>query len=160
MASRRGPSHPGWENPPRLESFPRLRGRDERRANQPLLIVALCVALIFVALITFPILTSSRGSSGASPLGSGGSGLVAASATPTPTPSPTPGMSFRQYVVKSGDFMSSIAITFNLRLCELLAANPGVVPDHIELGMQINIPIPFSIGCATQAPKASATPGT
>ena len=36
--ARRGPSHPGWENPPRLENFPRLRSREDHRANQPLLV--------------------------------------------------------------------------------------------------------------------------
>jgi len=61
--ARRGPRYPGWENPPRLENFPRLRSREDRRANQPLLLAAVGMALVMVTLVLFPILMSPKGSS-------------------------------------------------------------------------------------------------
>ena len=155
MASRRGPSHPGWENPPRLESFPRLRGRDDRRANQPLLIMALCVALIFVALITFPIVMNQHGPAPVGSLGSGGSGLPLPSVNSSPTPTPAPLYSFRRYQIRKGDYMSAIAITNNLKLCELLAANPDKDPNVILPGDWVNIPVPGTLACVTPAPSAS-----
>src|ERR1035437_2419190 len=80
--ARRGPSHPGWENPPRLEHFPRLRSREDRRANQPLFVVALFIAAIFVALAVYPfVFGSSHGSTvsgSGSPVGSNASQVPSA----------------------------------------------------------------------------------
>jgi LysM repeat protein len=141
--ARRGPSHPGWENPPRLESFPRLRSREDRRANQPLLFAAILIAVVMVALALFPILTSPKGSGpGASgSAGAAGSGLSGGpSATPKASVEPT----FFQYLVKSGDMMWTIANKFNILQADLIAANPQISdPSKLLAGYTVlNIPPP------------------
>lgn len=156
--ARRGPTHPGWENPPRLESFPRLRSRDDRRANQPLFIAAVFMAAIMVALVVYPfVFGSNRGSAtvgSGSPVGSGASQGPSASPQSS-VGSPSPRFSFLAYKVVANDYMAKIAAKFNLSLYELQAANPQV-PDngHIEPGQILNIP---PAGYFTP-PPASANP--
>jgi hypothetical protein len=155
--ARRGPSHPGWENPPRLETFPRLRSREEHRANQPLLFVAIGMALVMASLVLFPLILNSRGGgSGASP-----SGLANGSALATPTaeasPTPTAGPTFLLYTVKKTDLagLTGIAAKYNVTLTDLIAANPQIKnPNVIWEGMQIFIP---PIGW--HAPPATPSPG-
>jgi LysM repeat protein len=159
--ARRGPSHPGWENPPRVESFPRLRSREDHRANQPLLFVSVGIALVFVALILFPIVTNRGGGSSATGSGANasGSGLVQ-SAEPSSTDSSGPAVTYFQYVVKPGDQMWAIAAQFHLALWELELANPQIAdPNHIEVGTALNIPVPGTLTKppATPTPTASAT---
>jgi hypothetical protein len=144
--ARRGPTHPGWENPPRLESFPRLRSRDDRRANQPLFVAAVFIAAIMVALVVYPfVFGSNHGSTtlgSGSPVGSGASQVPSASSSRGTAPSASPGVSFLTYKVKSGDYLAQIALTYNLQVWELLRANPELQdnPSHIEVGKVLNIP--------------------
>jgi nucleoid-associated protein YgaU len=138
--ARRGPSHPGWENPPRLESFPRLRSREEHRANQPLLIAAICLAILMAALWLFPIVMSVKGPTAV---------VVNSGTLPVPTgvvasPSPSAGAggaTFYQYTIQSGDQMWAIAVTYHVTLANLQAANPQVKdPAKIQAGQVLNIP--------------------
>lgn len=157
--ARRGPSHPGWETPPRLENFPRLRSREERRANQPLLFAAIGMAVLMVALALFPIVTSKGGTaagSGSGGLGGSGSGLIATSPSPSVSPSTASGPTFFQYTVRSGDQMWAIAKYFNILLPDLVAANPQVKdPGHLEIGWILNIPPP---GWQATASPGAASP--
>ncbi|MFI5258212.1 MAG: LysM peptidoglycan-binding domain-containing protein [Candidatus Limnocylindrales bacterium] len=156
--ARRGPSHPGWENPPRLENFPRLRSREEHRANQPLFVAAVAVALIMVALVLFPIITSPHGG-GPAPSGSlpaGGSAPLDSSVPSAQDTSSAP-MSFLVYRVKSGDYMAAIAARFNIPLWELELANPGVDPNYIQVGQPLNIPAPGQLTMPPASPAPSAT---
>jgi len=146
--ARRGPSHPGWENPPRLENFPRLRSRDARRANQPLLLVAIGVSILMVALIMIPILTSGKGitGGGASQSPSGGisqnqSGQ-SASASPSSAPSPTSGCPGQIHPVVKGDVLSKLASDNGLQEWEIELANPSVAPNpgHLEVGWKLCLP--------------------
>jgi LysM repeat protein len=145
--ARRGPSHPGWENPPRVESFPRLRSREDRRANQPLLFAAVGVALVMVALVVFPILTNRGGTTilgGSASPGAFGSGL-SESAVPSATPVPTSAEpTFYSYIISAKDAnLSVIAVKFNVALPILEAANPQLTnPNVIWPGMIIYIPPP------------------
>jgi nucleoid-associated protein YgaU len=136
--ARRGPSYPGWENPPRLENFPRLRSREDRRANQPHLLAAVGMALVMVTLVLFPILMSPKGSS----LGAGSPlPTVRFSSSPSASETIGPRTSFFQYKVQSGDQMWAIAATFNIALADLIAANPQIAnPDRLFVGALLNIP--------------------
>ena len=130
--ARRGPSHPGWENPPRVENFPRLRSRDERRTNQPLLYAAVAVAALMVALIALPILLGNGGKAGPgpshSPSASAPHGSASASAPAgSPSASTEPGTSYLQYTVKPNDSLSVIAQRFNLAAVGDRAGEPA---DH------------------------------
>lgn len=62
-------------------------------------------------------------------------------------PNPMPGQPFPEpcrngtpYVIKSGDNFYAIARRFGVSLDALLAANPGINPDHLRIGQQICIP--------------------
>lgn len=140
--ARRGPSHPGWENPPRLESFPRLRSREDRRANQPLLFVAIGMALVMASLVLFPIIMNAKGP-GAGASSSGGALGPVATDTPTAAPTATPAATFLIYFVKATDVrgLSGIAQKFNVTLADLIAANPSLKPPYyIWENMRLNIP--------------------
>jgi nucleoid-associated protein YgaU len=155
--ARRGPSHPGWENPPRVDSYPRLRSREDRRANQPLLFVSIGIALVFVALVLFPIVTKGGGSIGAGTPGPSDSLSLVSGLSPSPSITPTPGVSFTIYHVRSGDYLQKIANQYNLAIWEIEAANPQITNfDHIEIGQPINIP-PAGYE-KTPAPSPSASP--
>jgi hypothetical protein len=52
---------------------------------------------------------------------------------PTPTPS--------TYTVVAGDTLSGIAARFDVRLNDLMAANPGVSPNPLPVGTILNIPL-------------------
>ena len=144
VMARRGPTHPGWENPPRLESFPRLRSRDDRRANQPLFVAAVFVAAIMVALVVYPfVFGSNHGSTvsgSGSPVGSGASHGPASS--PSATVSTSPSFAFQRYTVKTNDNLTDIAARYNLQLWEILKANPELQnnPSYIQVGKVLNIP--------------------
>ncbi len=157
--ARRGPSHPGWENPPRVESFPRLRNREDHRANSPLLFVAVGVALVFVALILFPIITSNHGG-GTVGNGSPSAAVSVHPGSPAPSdsaaPEGSPGTSFQTYIVQPGDYMAKIALKFNLQLGELELANPQITdPAHIEVGDILHIPPAGLLTPPPPSPSAS-----
>ena len=150
--ARRGPSHPGWENPPRAETFPRLRSRDDRRANQPMLLAAIGFSILMVGLFLGPLVFGQRSGSGPGP-SSSASAVVLTSPTPTPPPAaPT----FLVYHVKIGEYLSGIARQFNLSLYEIEAANPQITDfNHLGVGDPINIP---PAGYFTPPPSAPPSP--
>jgi hypothetical protein len=158
--ARRGPTHPGWENPPRLETFPRLRSREEHRANQPLLFVAIGMALVMASLVLFPIIIPKGSGSVALPSSSASSGfglISSASITPSPTPA-GPSTSFFAYVVKKTDVtgLSGIAAAHNISLLDLIAANPQIHNVNVIWeGMTVYIP---PIGWHAPAATPTATP--
>jgi hypothetical protein len=160
--ARRGPTHPGWENPPRLETFPRLRSREEHRANQPLLFVAIGMALVMASLVLFPIIIPKGSGSGALPSSSSnGSGLATLTPTATPTPTPAgPSTSFIVYYVTKKDIygLSGIAGAHNVSLPDLIAANPQIKNVNVIWeGMIVYIP-PIGWHAPPPTPAPTATP--
>jgi len=160
VMARRGPTHPGWENPPRLESFPRLRSRDDRRANQPLFIAAVFIAAIMVALIVYPFVFGSNHGSTAigsgSPVGSGASQGPGASSSQGTVPSASASFRFQKYTVQPNDILINIATTYNLQQWEIVMANPVLQsnPNYIVSGQVLNIPPAGYYG--TQPPATPA----
>jgi LysM repeat protein len=166
--SRRGPTYPAWEKPPSPYTYPRLRGREERRTVNPLLLAAIGVALLLGALVVYSAI-HGRGGNTAAVSGSpthlaSGSPAPVASGSGQPTPSavasqdnstPRPVASFQQYKVQTGDRLNSIAKKFGLQPWELLLANPQLQdnPNLIVAGKTINIPLP---GQLTQPPATPA----
>jgi LysM repeat protein len=159
--ARRQPSRPDWENPPRLDNFPRLRARSDRNNNQPLLLAALAVAALLVGLIVVPEITSSSGG-GPTPSGS----QLPSGVTPTPvdTPSPTPEaqQTFEIYTVRRGDNLTKIANDHNVTVAMIIAANLGTQfeiknPDVLLVGQKMFIPWPTWV-VPTEPPTASPTP--
>jgi nucleoid-associated protein YgaU len=154
--ARRGPSHPGWENPPRVENFPRLRSREQRRANSPLLFVAIGVAAVMVALALFPIVTgggkTAVASRSAVPSVSD-SGLKSGEAPSGSGASAEPGGSYFQYTIRAGDQWWAIARYFNINVCELQMVNPQIKdPNHLEVGWVLNVPKPGQVKCVAASP--------
>lgn len=76
----------------------------------------------------------------------------APTATLAPTQTPTP----RAYSIKNGDTMSVIAFRNGLTLEELKAANPGVDPYTLSVGMTLYIPAPSHVSATAQAPTPTA----
>ena len=147
--ARRGPSHPGWETPPRLEHFPRLRSREDRRANQPLLLAAVGMSLVMVALILFPILSSAKagnvGGGGTQGPASNGTGNSQNSVpTDQSTASPEPSHNYFTYRVISNDSVMIIANRFQVDYNDIYALNPQIkAPNYvIQVGWVLKIPLP------------------
>lgn len=69
-------------------------------------------------------------------------------ASSVPVPSATPST----YKVAPGDTLSGIAQHFAIRLDDLLAANPGVVPDALSVGQTLKIPASSSGAAGSSGP--------
>lgn len=59
---------------------------------------------------------------------------------PAPAPSPLPCLGGTIYTIQAGDTFFSLARRFNVSLDALLAANPGVDPNRLQIGQQVCIP--------------------
>ena len=57
---------------------------------------------------------------------------------PIPPVPPCPGGFY--YTIKAGDTLYSIAQMFNVSVQELMAANPGVDPNNLQIGQVICVP--------------------
>jgi len=57
-----------------------------------------------------------------------------------PTPGLCPGGFF--YTIRAGDTYFSLARRFGISVAAIIAANPGVDPDRLQIGQQICIPAP------------------
>jgi hypothetical protein len=164
--ARRHPTRPDWENPPRLDNFPRLRARDDRNNNQPLLLAALAVSAFLVLVILYPVLTSNSGGGvGPSASGSGLAGGPSSSVLlDSPSPTPTAQRTLEVYTIKKTDrTLSQIALDHGISLTTLEAANPlDTFPSHnyniIWPGMQIYMPWQSWVPSPTPSPTASPTP--
>jgi murein DD-endopeptidase MepM/ murein hydrolase activator NlpD len=72
--------------------------------------------------------------------------------TDIPVPTPTPST----YTIAGGDTLSSIAERFGIRLDDLLAANPGIVPEALSVGQILKVPAASSE--TTGAPETIPVP--
>ena len=147
--ARRQPTHPDWEKPPHMDNYPRLRARDDRNNNQPLLLAALGVAVLMVALIVYPILAGNKGGGGGTNPSASQShiaGAPSASATDTPVPTPQAERTLMAYIVSTKDkTLSGIAAKFGISLAQLELANPlsGFQSKNYDIifpGMTVLIP--------------------
>lgn len=64
---------------------------------------------------------------------------------PAPPPFPCPGGFL--YTIRAGDTFFSLARRFGTTVDALIAANPGVDPDRLQIGQQICIPVPRPRPC-------------
>jgi LysM repeat protein len=170
--ARRQPTRPDWENPPHLDSFPRLRARDDRSGNQPLMLLVMAITAIMVGLIVVPLLSGNGGGTAKATPTASGSGQGQDVPTDTPLASPTADRTLMVYVVTKKDkSLSQIAIDHGIPLTLLEAANPiSSFPSGnyniIYPGMQIFIPwqtwtpqpIVTPTPAPTPTPKATPTP--
>jgi LysM repeat protein len=62
--------------------------------------------------------------------------------TATPEISPTPSSLGQSYVVQSGDIPVAIAERFGITVEALIAANPGINPNNLQVGQVLVIPSP------------------
>lgn len=60
--------------------------------------------------------------------------------SPSPSATATTNAAGRTYTIVAGDTLSSIAVQFNVTVEAIVAANPGIAPNDIQLGATINIP--------------------
>ncbi len=147
-------SHPAWERPAKAENFPRLRSRDERSSNSPLLLAMVGVAILVVFLFAWPFLSGSGNKAPVATHTPTATASVSASPTTSAAPTSTPGPSgpYTEYTVQSGDTLYSIELHFNVTQEAILALNPQITdPAVIHPGDTIKIPNPGA------APSASAS---
>lgn len=150
----RGPSRPAWENPPSLQNFPQLRGRENRRTMWPLLLAFIGVALVLGVLVVYPAVTGRGGTepsatASATPTATASpssqpspSAVASASASATIRPTLAPGATYPLYKVQPGDNLTKIAAKFKVTPAEILAANPQIIDrNNIKVGTYINIPV-------------------
>lgn len=50
--------------------------------------------------------------------------------------------SYQTYTIQAGDTFYKIALKYQISLSSLLAANPGIDPNQLQIGQQIRIPVP------------------
>jgi len=83
--------------------------------------------------------------------------VVVAVPTVAATELPVPTATASVYKVAPGDTMSGIAQRFGIRLDDLAAANPGVVPEALSVGQTLKIPAasPSATGSSVPAPAAA-----
>jgi len=146
--ARRGPTHPGWENPPRLESFPRLRSRDEHHSNGIFIGAVVAVTILMVALVLVPVLFSGHGGTATPSTLAHASASILDEATSTPTATPSAGPTAILYTVKAKDVnLTVIAANHNVTVAMIVAyslTQPEQYqiknPNVIWQGMQFYIP--------------------
>ncbi len=128
-----------WDKPKPVENFPRLRPMGQQRGTLPLLPTVLVLAVVMVALLVYPILTSNKGSgtgAGKTPVAT--SSLATEEATDTPQASP----SFRTHVVQKGEYLQSIANRYGVTWQDIAALNGISDPAKIYPGQKLKIPWP------------------
>ncbi len=165
--ARANVKHPDWEDAPRQESYPRIRDRSYRFSGggggdggiHIPSIVPLAVIVVVAALLAFLVLPGVLFPSGS---GSTPKPSVATSPTPavTPSPTPVPKPTPFDYIIKSGDTLTSISAKFNVSIEDILAANPDLKnPDSIAEGQTLHIPAPGTGASPSPSAKASPTKG-
>ena len=87
--------------------------------------------------------------------------VIATATAPTTVPAPTTTLA-AYYEVQSGDTLSAIAARFDVRLEDLIGMNELADPDHVEVGMMLQIPPPTVLlnsvsTSSTAAPTTAAT---
>ena len=60
--------------------------------------------------------------------------------TPAPEPTPQPATEPIEYEIVAGDTLSAIAVEFDVTVDAILALNPGLEPDTIQVGQVILVP--------------------
>jgi LysM repeat protein len=149
-----------WEKPRRVESFPRLRPAGRRSGTPPLFVSLLALAVIMVALLVYPILTSQKKSN---------SGVTGPSATASellteePTGTPEPSRTLRTHIVQKGEYLQSIANRWGVTWQEIAALNGiSISNPTIYPGQKLAIPWPSAepsaVATPTATPPLSATP--
>jgi LysM repeat protein len=76
-----------------------------------------------------------------------------------PVSEPTPSPAATTYVVVAHDTLAGIAKKFNVKLKDLEAANPTVVPTKLKVGTPLNIPASGSASPSTMASTTESSSG-
>jgi LysM repeat protein len=68
--------------------------------------------------------------------------VIQTTPTPLPTPTATPTATPIVYQIESGDTILGIAIQRGTTVAEILALNPGIVPENLQIGQPVVLPPP------------------
>ncbi|GJM41172.1 MAG: hypothetical protein DHS20C20_14540 [Ardenticatenaceae bacterium] len=71
--------------------------------------------------------------------------IIQTTPTPLPTPTVTPTSTPIVYQIESGDTILAIAIRRGTTVEEILALNPAVVPENLQIGQPIILPPPATV---------------
>ncbi len=64
------------------------------------------------------------------------------------------------YIVKSGDTLGHIALRHGVKVNDLKAANPNVIPTRMKIGQQLKMPTGATASPQTVTPSLPAFPGS
>jgi hypothetical protein len=138
---------PDWEPRRISDDYPRLR---VPAALPPIPPLALAAAALLIAALAILVVPGLLGTGGQPEPSTRPGGLPAVSptlgpgpsATPSPSPTERPKRRFRNYTVKPGDTLFSIADHFGVTVRQIRNANPRITnPDRIKVGDRIRIPL-------------------
>jgi len=83
---------------------------------------------------------------------------------PKPIAEPTPAQAVvddgSTYVVKSGDTLGHIALRHGVKVNELKAANPNIIPTRMKIGQQLKMPTGATASPQTVTPSLPVFPGS
>ena len=71
--------------------------------------------------------------------------VIQTTPTPLPTPTVTPTATPIIYQIESGDTILGIAIQRGTTVDEILALNPGIVPENLQIGQPVVLPPPATV---------------
>ena len=77
-----------------------------------------------------------------------------------PTPAPAVADDGSTYVVKSGDTLGHIALRHGVKVNELKAANPNIIPTRMKIGQQLKMPTGATASPQTVTPSLPVFPGS
>lgn len=114
----------------------------ESMVVRSLAVIALAVAFLFVAIVTFNsgiLGGNGSGSSESVEVLDSASAAVPAEARPEPAAT-TPTTGTRTHVVADGDSFYSIARKYDVTISEIQQLNPNVDPQNLTSGLRVTIP--------------------
>lgn len=71
--------------------------------------------------------------------------VIQTTPTPLPTPTATPTATPIVYQIESGDTLLGIAIERSTTVEEIVALNPGIVPENLQIGQPVVLPPPATV---------------
>lgn len=71
--------------------------------------------------------------------------VIQTTPTPLPTPTATPTATPIVYQIVSGDTLLGIAIERSTTVEEIMALNPGIVPENLQIGQAVVLPPPATV---------------
>lgn len=131
-------------------------GKTMKHAPAGLLLLALLSFGLAACAVRTPVPLAQRAASALTPYQTqppSPTPLAAVAAQGTTSPPPAASTTPQTYTIRAGDTLLEIAQRYGVSLDEMLAANPGIIPEALTVGQVIRIP---ALGSAPEQPAPPA----